>query len=81
MEFSKHCQQQIKERNLDPNDILAVLRDPLEVILLPDYAIYQGIIIENEIKFLLRIFVNLNSQPEKIITVYKTSKLTKYLNR
>ncbi len=43
-----------------------------------DLTIYQNIILENEKKYLVRVFVNENKVPPLIITAYKTSNIKKY---
>jgi len=43
-----------------------------------DIIIYQSIIKENEQMFLLRVFVNRSKHPNVVITLYKTTKISKY---
>ena len=42
--------------------------------------VYQELVIENNISYLYRVFVNTTKQPPMIITAYKTSKVNKYEN-
>ena len=44
----------------------------------PTIVIYQSIIKEDNQMFLLRVFVNIDKQPNVIITLYKTTKISKY---
>jgi len=42
--------------------------------------VYQKLVIENEISYLYRVFVNATKEPKMVITAYKTSKVNKYEN-
>jgi hypothetical protein len=58
------------------------LEEPLQIIEdIEDstIVIYQLVIKEDEQSFLLRVFVNKDKQPNVIVTVYKTTKIAKYL--
>lgn len=41
--------------------------------------VYQSIFRENGQEYLLRVFVNSEKNPPLVVTVYKTSKIKKYL--
>lgn len=76
--FSKHSREQMEARKISEEIILNALNNPDQIIK-EEYAIvYQKIAHENAGKFLIRIFVNENVVPGLIITVYKTSKISKY---
>ena len=40
--------------------------------------VYQSLIRENDVMFLVRIFIDMDKQPNVIVTVYKTTKISKY---
>ena len=58
-----------------------VLNTPDKVIInSKGVDVYQKLVIENNISYLYRVFVNITKQPAMIITAYKTSKVNKYEN-
>ena len=77
-QFSIHCLERILKRNITSEMVLWTIENPLQKIVENELTIYQNIFIENEKKYLLRVFVNENKIPPLIITAYKTSKLEKY---
>ncbi len=44
-----------------------------------ELIIYQKVIVTNNLSYLIRLSVNENKQPPIAVTVYKTSKIDKYL--
>lgn len=78
--FSRHARERMAQRNIAEEQILIALDKPDSVTSYNDKTVYQAFITGREEKtYLLRIFVNENVNPAKVITVYKTSKLDKYL--
>ncbi len=79
--FSDHAALQIDRREISLEDIKSVLANPYSIQPLTDNrVVVQGLIssvIVNK-SFLLRIFVDIDSDPPVIVTAYKTSKLEKY---
>lgn len=81
-EFSIHAEEQILVRGLDKMEVIQVLTNPQQIIyssLESGIAIFQSIF-EKDRTYLLRVFVNIETQPKRIITVYQTSKISKYWN-
>jgi len=79
--FSKHSQEQMSRRGISHETVLAVVSRPDQIIVDEDdtsMVICQSLIKENEHLFLLRVFVNKNKQPNVIVTLYKTTKISKY---
>jgi hypothetical protein len=78
--FSQHAEEQLVRRGIDRNLVMTVIENPEEVIENDeqDVVIYQSIIKESGQLFLLRVFVNKNKQPMVIVTLYKTTKISKY---
>jgi hypothetical protein len=74
--FSKHALEQMKLRNIPKNVVEKILSNPEQIKNEQGKKVYQSIV-ENG-KYLIRIFVNHKKNPKLIITVYKTSKITKY---
>jgi hypothetical protein len=78
-ELSKHAQQELIKRNIPLQVLQLILDAPGQIVEEEGYTIYQGIFIgNNNNRYLLRVFVNTTVQPMKIITVYQTSKISKY---
>ncbi len=75
-EFSSHSLEQIKLRSITKEIVELVINEPDEIIIEENnQQIFQKII-EN---YLYRVFVNSNKTPSIIKTVYRTSKINKYL--
>lgn len=76
--FSNHSIEQLVKRNISQEVVLWVIANASEKVIENYVTIYQNLVEENNIKYLLRVFVNENKIPPTIITAYKTSKLKKY---
>lgn len=76
--YSNHFLEQIKIRNIAVQDVEETFRNPDNIVVEDNLEIYQKVIVENNKKYLLRIFVNAVKEPPLAVTAYKTSKLTKY---
>lgn len=74
-EFSKHALEQMELRGISKQTVEKILADPSQIKHEDDKKVYQSIV-KN---YLIRIFVNDSKKPKLIITVYKTSKIKKYL--
>ena len=70
--FSKHSLEQMELRNISKDKVVNILKNPDQVIENNETNIFQPVILENEKKYLIRVFVNNNKSPNVIITVYKT---------
>jgi len=79
--FSKHALYQVKQRKLNIDLINAALQIPYKAIRDDSgLLIVQKNVKENNKTYLYRVFVNDEHKPPLVVTVYKTSKLTKYEN-
>lgn len=76
--FSRHAVEQMGLRGISEEMVLQIINNPGNIITEQDKKIYQAIIFLGEEKYLVRVFVNPSKQPNVVITVYKTSKITKY---
>ena len=76
--FSRHSLEQIELRNISKKQVMEILINPDEVLDFNGKRVYQSVVISQERKYLIRIFVNSYAKPMKIITVYKTSNINKY---
>ncbi|MDR0582643.1 MAG: DUF4258 domain-containing protein [Prevotellaceae bacterium] len=78
--FSQHALEQMKRRNIEQSQVFQVLKYPDKIIKQENISIYQASVDLSGNYYLLRVFVNTEKQPPLIITVYKTSKFSKYEN-
>ena len=79
--FSKHALEQMFRRGIDRETVLMVVSMPDQTIADKDdlaIIIYQSLIKENDQMFLLRVFVNKEKQLNTVVTLYKTTKISKY---
>jgi len=79
--FSKHAHEQMARRGINHETVKMVVSYPDQTIAdneTPTKIIYQSLINEDNRMFLLRVFVDTDKQPNVIITVYKTTKISKY---
>ena len=78
MDFSKHALEQMKVREIRLEIAQSVLAGPQQIITETDKKIYQSIINFEDGEYLVRVIVNIEKDPNLVITVYKTSKIKKY---
>jgi len=79
--LSKHAHEQMIRRSIDYETVLSTVTLPDQTIVnkeAPEIIIFQSLINEKEQMFLLRVFVNVEKQPNVIVTLYKTTKISKY---
>jgi len=77
--FSLHALEQIEIRGLIIAIVEDVLNFPSKIVEEENgVSVYQKLVIESNKEYLYRVFVNTDKKPPLVITVYKTSKTTKY---
>jgi len=79
--LSKHASEQMSRRGINYESVLKVVSQPDQIIVDnedPTTVIYQSLIEEDNRFFLLRVFINRDKQPNVIVTLYKTTKISKY---
>ena len=79
--ISKHAHEQMIRRSINYETVLSTVTRPDQTIVNdedPAIVICQSLIKEDEQMFLLRVFVNVEKQPNVIVTLYKTTKISKY---
>ena len=77
--FSKHAKEQISRRQLSYQKIATTIEEPDKIIVKEQCVkVFQKGVIENNIKYLYRVFINHCKEPSVVITCYKTSKTGKY---
>ncbi|TAL70915.1 MAG: DUF4258 domain-containing protein [Bacteroidetes bacterium] len=77
--LTEHASKKIKKRKISLNLIEEVIQNPQQILYQDDLLIYQSIVVFNNKEYLLKIYVNQNVGPNKIVTVYMTSKIKKYM--
>ena len=77
--FSIHAREQMLKRNISEQDVLETVNSGQREIGLDNVGIYQRLYNFDGKEFFIRVFVNTEKLPLLIITVYKTSKIEKYL--
>ena len=75
-EFSLHSLEQMKLRSIKKEIVEQVLNEPDDIVDEDDNQKVFQKIVDN---YLYRVFVNTDKNPSLIKTVYRTSKITKYL--
>ena len=78
--FTEHALEEMKRRRLQEQLVNSVLADPeQEVQIRPGRVVLQAKVVMEEAKtFLIRIFVDVDRDPQEVVTVYRTSKISKY---
>jgi hypothetical protein len=74
--FSRHAIEQMERRSIEKSLVERVLLSPDQILQEGGRMVYQGLT-QDKLR-LIRIFVNPEAQPQRIITVYSTSKIRKY---
>jgi ABC-type sugar transport system substrate-binding protein len=79
-EISRHARNEMNRRGISEDLVQAVLQNPGQIV--DEYGnmkAYQAITgSETGKNYLVRVIVNDTVEPEKVVTVYKTSKIKKY---
>jgi hypothetical protein len=79
--LTEHAQEEMARRQIQAADVRHVLAVPEQIeIIRPGRMIYQARVAWGEppTTYLLRVFVDVDRQPVEVVTVYRTSKITKY---
>ena len=79
-EFSSHAQEELEKRQISRFLVETILKNPQQTIPQDDeITIFQSqITSDTQKRYLLRIFVNITTNPPRIVTLYRTSKIKKY---
>jgi hypothetical protein len=77
--LSQHAQEEINKRKIPLQIVQLILNYPEQILEEDGLKVYQGIFTgTNHKTYLLRIYVNDLVSPQKIVTLYITSKINKY---
>ncbi|ARV57547.1 hypothetical protein BZZ01_01890 [Nostocales cyanobacterium HT-58-2] len=75
-----HAQEELTERNIPLQVLELVLNQPEQIVDEDNLKVYQGRFeAANRKTYLLRAYVNDQVNPIRVVTVYRTSKINKYL--
>jgi len=77
--FSNHVQEEMTRRGIPLAVVESVLASPAQIV--PehgDVVCYQSKVEINQKPCLVRVMVNEKTEPRKVVTVYRTSKISKY---
>lgn len=78
-ELSKHVQEEMDRRGIPLAVVESVLAAPAQKV--PEHGdviCYQSKVEINQKPYLVRVMVNETAAPPKVVTVYRTSKISKY---
>jgi hypothetical protein len=76
---SDHAKQEMDRRSISMDEVQAILRSPEQKIESHSSRIVlQSKITRNETIFLIRVIIDTEKTPKRVITVYRTSKIDKY---
>lgn len=79
-EISRHAHEEMRRREIPLNIVESVLHNPQQIV--DEYGnkkAYQSIIdIGTGKDYLVRVIVNDTVDPAKVVTVYRTGKISKY---
>jgi len=79
-QISGHALEEMKRRELSEALVESILKDPQQIV--DEYGnrkAFQSIMkFETEKDYLVRVIVNDNVEPAKVVTVYRTSRINKY---
>ncbi|MFC1792487.1 DUF4258 domain-containing protein [Planctomycetota bacterium] len=79
--LTTHAQEEMNRRQISPDEVASVLAAPEQIqSVRQGRDVYQSRIevIKPPQKYLLRVFVDVDRDPPEVVTVYRTSKVTKY---
>jgi len=76
--ISKHAFEQMGLRNISEADVRNTVFNPEHIIAQDGLKVYHRIIQVEGKSYLFRIFINDLVDPNIVVTVYRTSKISKY---
>lgn len=80
IELSPHAEQQLQERNIKMEEIEEILKEPDQTVEGDkDRKIAQKIKVVDKKKFLYRVIYKKENAKYLIITVYRTTRIKKYM--
>ncbi|QQS47657.1 MAG: DUF4258 domain-containing protein [Acidobacteriota bacterium] len=80
--LTKHAAQAMARRQIGESIVAAILANPEKIeIVRTGRAVFQARVQveDSQTPYLIRIFVDIDRNPPEIVTVYRTSKIQKYM--
>jgi hypothetical protein len=68
----------MKERGISKKTVGNILAKPDQIATLEDLTVFQHFEKIEKTLFLIRVIVNMRKSPNVVVTVYRTSKISKY---
>ena len=79
--FSDHARMEMSRRDIGEHDVLGVLQNPDQYFPIREgRMVYQSKIKRSDLskEYILRVFVDMDRNPQEIVTAYVSSKVNKY---
>jgi hypothetical protein len=76
--FSPHAMQQMQERQVDEIDVLRAIEDPDQTVHSRGRTVFHELTSYAADEYLLRVFCDEADDAYVVVTVYPTSKISKY---
>jgi hypothetical protein len=76
--FSQHALDQMETRGISKETVEYILANPDQIITNEYLTVFQQVVTTEKPIFLIRVFVNMRKSPNLVVTVYRTSKISKY---
>jgi len=77
--LTKHAREEMLRRQISEEEVKKTLATPEQIQMVRENRkVYQSRFIVNSKSYLLRIIVDVDRNPPRVITVYRTSKIDKY---
>ena len=77
--ISAHAREEMTRRCINPAEVESVLAAPGQIVREHGGVMcYQSPVTHHGKQYLLRVMVNEAAEPKVVVTIYKTSKLSKY---
>ena len=77
--FTLHAREQMQERQIAEEEVQVVLESPDAIVRETDRTVYQKIFVEGSKRYLLRVITTEEEGRVRVITLYRTTKIAKYL--
>lgn len=77
--YSKHALEEIQRRRIEKETVDSILKNPGQIIEEKDKKILQSLIeFKNTKNYVVRAIIATDTEPNIVITVYRSSKIKKY---
>ncbi len=80
-ELTKHAEMEMERRNISREDVKKVLAAAEQMEMVREGRVVYQIKVKTDESlktYILRVFIDIDYKPPRVVTVYRTSKLDKY---